>query len=69
MVAEHKHDHNSNIVNIAKLTLKIRNLQKDMGLLAQKGWRCPGKKKLLVRIGNIQILRNQLEKTKNINEE
>ena len=58
MVAEHKHDHNSNIVHIAKLTLQIRSLQKEMGLMAQKGWRAPGKKKMLVRFGNIHLLRN-----------
>ena len=58
MVAEHKHDHNSNIVHIAKLTLTIRNLQKEMGLMAQKGWRCPGKKRMLIRAGNIHLLRN-----------
>jgi len=58
MVAEHKHDHNSNIVHIAKITLKIRNLQKEMGLMAQKGWRCPGKKKMLVRFVNMR--RSQL---------
>ena len=58
MVAEHKHDHNSNIVNIAKLTVQIRNLQKELGLMAQKGWRFPGKKKMLVRLGNIHLLRN-----------
>ena len=59
MVAEHKHDHHSNIVQIAKLTLQIRGLQKEMGLMAQKGWRSPGKKKMLVRFGNIHLLRNQ----------
>ena len=58
MVAEHKHDHHSNIVQIAKLTLQIRGLQKEMGLMAQKGWRSPGKKKMLVRFGNIHLLRN-----------
>ena len=58
MVAEHKHDHDSNIVHIAKLTLTIRNLQKEMGLMAQKGWRCPGKKRQLIRAGNIHLLRN-----------
>jgi len=52
MVAEHKHDHTSNVVSIALLTLKIRNMQKDLGLLAQRGWRCPGKKRALARFIN-----------------
>jgi len=49
MVGEHKHDHYSNVVNIAKLTLKIRDLQKRLGLMAQKGYRNPHHRKLLVR--------------------
>ena len=54
MVAEHKHDLSSNVVSIALLTLKIRNLQKDLGLLSQKGWRSPGKKASLVRFINMR---------------
>merc|ERR1719369_263054 len=52
MVADHKHDHTSNVVSIALLTLKIRNLQKDLGLLTKRGWRCPGKKHMLVQFIN-----------------
>jgi len=52
MVAEHKHDHTSNVVSIALLTLKIRNLQKHLGQLGQRGWRAAGKKHALVRAVN-----------------
>jgi len=44
MVAEHMHDYDSNVVSIAMHTIKILNLQKMLGILASRGWNCPGYK-------------------------